>query len=132
MRYHLVLTAALLACGSEDSTPEQGAPAAMPRGFEAPVVVNAESPVGYPTELFRDGVEGTVVLRMFVDETGAVVPDSTIVAESSGYPALDSAALAGVADMRFAPARRDGDPVPTVFLQPVHFQAPNGASGGGS
>jgi TonB family protein len=132
MRYHWIGAALLLACGAEDSTPEQGTPVAPPRGFEAPVVVNAESPVAYPPSLFRDGVEGTVILRMFVDETGAVVGDSTIVAESSGYPALDSAALAGVTEMRFAPARRDGEPVPTVFLQPVHFQVPNGSSGGGS
>ena len=33
-----------------------------------------------------------MLLRLYVDSTGALVPDSTRVAESSGYPALDSAA----------------------------------------
>jgi TonB family protein len=76
-------------------------------------------------------VEGTVVLRLYVDEQGAVIPDSTRLAETSGYPALDSAAIAGVPEMRFAPARRDGYPVATVFLQPVHFRHPERTGPGG-
>ena len=49
-------------------------------------------------------------------------------AESSGYSALDSAALAGARKLRFAPARRRGLPVATAFLQPVEFRHPQ-ASG---
>ena len=53
-----------------------------------------------------------MLLRLFADSTRArSLPDSTRVAESSGYPALDSAALAGAAALRFAPARRHGRPV---------------------
>ncbi len=107
--------------------PEPG-PAAE-RGFEPPVVTNAESPVGYPPELHDQDIEGTVVLRLFVDATGVVVPESTRVAEGSGYLELDSAALAGVAEMRFAPARRDGQPVGSAFLQPVQFRRPESANG---
>lgn len=101
------------------------------RGFEPPVVVNAESPVRYPPGLFRQRVEGTVVLRLFVTAEGELVADSTRIAESSGQPALDTAALEGAARMQFAPARRDGTPVPTTFLQPVHFRRPGGAAPGG-
>jgi TonB family protein len=115
--------ALLVGCTSGGESLEAGA-AGGDQGFEPPVLTNAESPVRYPPTLFRDRIEGTVVLRLFIDETGTLVPDSTRVAEASGQPALDSAALDAVSGMRFAPARRDGRPVATPFLQPVHFQHP--------
>jgi TonB family protein len=74
--------------------------------------------------LFEQRIEGEVVLRLFTDSTGRLIPESTRVAESSNYPALDSAALAGSAKLRFAPAKRRGVPVATAFLQPVEFQHP--------
>jgi protein TonB len=64
-----------------------------------------------------------------VDDSGRVVAESTRVQESSGYPALDSAALAAVPRLRYAPALRDGRPVATGFMQPFNFRAP---PGGGS
>ena len=54
--------------------------------------------------------------------TGKLIPESTRVAEPSGYAALDSAALAGSAALRFAPAKRHGVAVATAFLQPVEFR----------
>lgn len=113
--------ALLTACGGGQPREEAPSTSVTP-AFEPPVVINAESPVNYPTELWEQQVEGTVVLRLHLDERGAVVPDSTRVSETSGYPALDSAALRAVPDLRFAPARRDGRPVATTFLQPVHFR----------
>ena len=53
-----------------------------------------------------------------------LVAESTGVAESSGYPAFDSAALASVGQLRFAPALRNGAPVATLFLLPVDFRHP--------
>jgi protein TonB len=132
MRYLWLGIALLAACSPEDAAPPQEDPVASSRRFEAPVVTNAESPIAYPTDLYRQGVEGTVILRIFVDETGTVEPDSTQIAEGSGYPELDEAALDGVAAMRFAPARRDGQPVASSFLQPVHFRRPDGSGGGGN
>ena len=96
------------------------------------MLINPESPVAYPVELFEREVEASVVLRLFINEDGVIAPESTQVAEGSGYAALDSAALAGVADMVFAPARRHGVPVATLFLQPVHFRHPAQAAPGGS
>src|SRR3989441_1058219 len=64
--------------------------------------------------------------RLFVDAAGHLRPESTKVAESSGYPALDSAAVAGAAQLHFAPARRRGLPVSTGFLQPIEFRHPQG------
>jgi len=94
------------------------------RGDDPPVVINPTSPVEYPATLYGRGIEGKVVLRLFVDETGTLTPDSTRLAESSGYPALDSAALAAVPSFRFAPALQNGTPVGALFLQPVHFRHP--------
>ncbi len=120
-------TALLLAAGCsrpDTDTMRLPAEAPAPRGVEAPVMVNAESPVDYPPALYAHGIEGKVILRLFVTEGGAVVDDSTRVAESSGYPALDSAALRAAPRFRFAPARRNGAPVAALFLQPVHFRHP--------
>jgi protein TonB len=94
------------------------------RSEDPPVAVNPESPVEYPAALFARGIEGKVILRLHVDEAGRIASESTKVAESSGYPALDSAALAAVPRFRFAPALRNGQPVAATFLQPVHFRHP--------
>lgn len=95
------------------------------RRDEPPVAIDPESPVGYPPALYQQRISGTVLLRLFVDETGTIVPESTRVQESSGYPALDSAALTGAPKLRFAPALRNGIPVATLFTQPVHFRHPD-------
>ena len=94
------------------------------RGDDPPVALNAESPVEYPAMLYARGIEGKVVLRLYVELNGKLVPESTRVAESSGYPAFDSAALAGVGALRFAPALKNGVPAAAAFLQPVHFRHP--------
>ncbi len=120
----------LSACGSGQSSQENAETADIERGFELPVATNPETPVFYPVDLFEQEVEGSVVLRLYITEDGTIVPDSTQVAETSGIPVLDSAAIAGVAEMTFAPARRNGTPVATLFLQPVHFRHPARANNG--
>ncbi len=112
---------ALVSCRSEESPGRLGQQA---RGFEPPVVTNSESPVEYPTHLFEQQVEGVVLLRLYVTASGTLVPDSTRIEESSGFPELDSAALRSADQLQFAPARRDGIPVATTFVQPVHFRHP--------
>ncbi len=107
---------------------ESGPPARA--SSEVPVALNVESPFFYPPELYDQGVEGEVRLRLFVDSLGRVIADSIRVASSSGTPALDSAALRGAAELRFAPARRDGAPVGTAFYQPVIFRRAAAPLGG--
>jgi protein TonB len=115
--------AGLTACGpSAPPADEARNPPAAPAAQEPPVALNSNSPIQYPPRLYDRGVEGDVVLRLFVDSTGRVLPESSRVAESSGYPGLDSAALAGAKKLRFAPARRRGVPVAAAFLQPVEFR----------
>lgn len=94
------------------------------RRDEPPIPLNADAPVGYPEALLTQRIGGTVILRMLVDSTGLVTSDSVTVQESSGYPALDSAALAAGPRLRYAPALRDGQPVATFFLQPFSFRTP--------
>lgn len=107
----------LVACRGADR-----APAAAVRENDVPVAVNSASPFQYPPELYDQGVEGEVRLRLYVDSTGHVRPDSTRVATSSGTPGLDSAALRGAAQLQFAPAHKDGQPVGMSFYQPVVFR----------
>ena len=131
------LTAAVLvatcACGGSSSQSDGQASQLPPPESEAPVALNPDVPIAYPPALFERRIEGDVTLRLFVDSTGALVPESTRVAESSGFPPLDSAALAGSKALRFAPGKRHGVPVATAFLQPVEFrQVGTTRTGGGA
>jgi TonB family protein len=89
-----------------------------------PALVSTELPFRYPAALYARKVQGNVTLRLFVDGDGRVVVDSTRVAEPSGYPSLDSAALAGAGELRFSPAKLHGEPLPTSILFPVYFRHP--------
>ena len=129
MRRKLILLALLAACsGKGDGTVSlPSRPVEGPRANELPPVpLNPNSPVDYPPTLAAQGIEGTVLLRLMVDTNGTIVRDSTRVAESSGYPALDSAAMQAVPSLRYAPAERDGANVAMAFLQPIYFRTPQG------
>ena len=124
-RLALGVVAGTFACGgSAPPADPQSAQPGPPPESEAPVALNPDVPIAYPAALFEQNIEGEVVLRLFTDSTGRLIPESTRVAESSNYPALDSAALAGSTRLRFAPAKRRGVPVATSFLQPVEFHHP--------
>ena len=128
------IVGALAGChGSAPRADSATGQAAPPPESEAPVALNPNVPIAYPPALFDQRVEGDVTLRLFVDSTGKLIPESTRVTEPSGYPALDSAALAGASALRFAPAKRHGIPVATAFLQPVEFrQVGTTRAGGGT
>src|SRR5205814_10281937 len=108
--------------GSAPQTNSETGQAAPPPESEAPVALNPNVPIAYPPALFDQKVEGDVTLRLFVDSTGKLIPESTRVAEPSGYASLDSAALAGAAALRFAPAKRHGVAVATAFRQAVEVR----------
>ncbi len=122
----------LLSCGQPDDGTIRlvDAPtvSATPPAEEPPVPINPVSPVRYPPALLAQGIEGRVLLRLFVDSTGQVIPDSIRIAESSGYPALDSAALVGAPELRYSPALHQGRPIAAPFLQPVQFRGPRSRS----
>src|SRR6476620_9281089 len=91
----------------------------------APVMLNKELPFRYPPALYAQKVQGNVTLRIFIDSDGQIVADSTRVAETSGFNALDSAAMKGSRDLKFEPAKTQGVPVPVSILLPVFFRHPD-------
>ena len=115
---------ALAACSHSSGDTAGGSP---PPAEEAPVAINPEVPIAYPAALFDRGVDGEVKLRLFADSTGKLLPESTKVLESSGYPAMDSAAVAGAPKLKFAPGKRHGLPVATAFQQAIEFRHPSSA-----
>ncbi len=96
----------------------------MAREIERPRPRFAVSPVEYPMEMWNQDVEGTTVVRVLVNEAGGV--DSAVVAESSGYVLLDSAAIRGAGVMEFEPALRGGEPLRVWARVPVHFAKDGG------
>ena len=91
---------------------------------ETPKMLNEDLPFHYPPALYARRVQGNVTLRLFVDSLGQVTPDSTRIEESSGYAGLDSAAVRGSQDLRFAPAKLRGAPLGVSILFPVYFRHP--------
>src|SRR5258705_13686268 len=67
----------------------------------APVMLNKELPFRYPPALYAQKVQGNVTLRIYIDRDGSIIADSTRVAETSGFNALDSAAMKGSRDLKF-------------------------------
>ncbi len=76
----------------------------------------------YPALLRDAGVEGRALVHILIDAQGAV--HAVEIADPSGHPALDDAALRVARSMTFAPARRDGDAVPVWIQIPLSFQLP--------
>src|SRR6266498_1855224 len=89
-----------------------------------PVMLNRDLPFRYPPSLYARKVQANVTLRVFIDKEGQVVSESTHVAESSGIPSLDSAAVRGSSELRFIPAKTRSEPVSVSILFPVYFRHP--------
>ena len=89
-----------------------------------PAMQNTELPFRYPPELYAQKVQGNVTLRIHIDTSGRVRPESTTVVETSGYAALDSAAVNGARVLRFRPAFTNGAPLAISVLFPVYFRHP--------
>ncbi len=87
--------------------------------IEQPAPLYGEVPIDYPIRLWDQGMEGETLLRVRVTDTGQV--DSVEVAESSGQVAFDSAAVSGVKELRFRPARKGGKRIEVWAKVPVHF-----------
>ena len=50
---------------------------------------------------------------------------TTRIEESSGYAGLDSAAVQGSQELRFAPAKLRGEPLGVSILFPIYFRHPD-------
>lgn len=85
-----------------------------------PALRSKELPFRYPLGLWRDGVEGEVVLRVHITEAGTV--DSVELRRSSGHAELDSVALEGARRLEYHPARKDEEPIAVWAELPVRFE----------
>lgn len=125
MRRAVVMMAGLVSVScnrsSEADQPFSGVGA---RPDVLPVMLNKDLPFRYPPSLYAKKVQANVTLRVFIDKEGQVVSESTHVAESSGIPSLDSAAVKGSSELRFIPAKTRGEAVPVSILFPVYFRHP--------
>jgi periplasmic protein TonB len=116
----------------DNSVPDKGPTITQPRdqtdlGPVNPVVVAARgimsthSTPDYPLMAVRLNQTGNVMLKLSIDEHGAVV--AATVEKSSGYDSLDSAAVAWViAHWRYEPATKDGKPFATNTDAVVTFR----------
>ena len=96
-----------------------------PKPDSAPEMLNEVPPFRDPSSLYDRKVQGNVLLRLYIDSTGRVWPESTLVNESSGYPELDSAAVRGSGALHFKPAMKGGVPMTVRVAFPVFFRHPD-------
>jgi iron complex outermembrane receptor protein len=75
----------------------------------------------YPPEALAEGVSGDVVVRVQIDPTG-LVTSATFV---SGPAVFEAESVHAAESLRFLPALRDGEPVPTTLLVHFHFAPPD-------
>ena len=83
-----------------------------------PVIIDKGPPPAYTDEARKNRVQGSVLIRIVVDETGA----PTKIRISRGLPdGLDQQAIEKVLKMKFRPAMKDGKPVSFPMLVEINF-----------
>jgi protein TonB len=74
----------------------------------------------YPEIAQEAGIEGTVIIQVFVDEKGRV--KETIVLKGIPNTGLDEAAIEAIRKTRFKPAKQRERPVGVWISIPVNFK----------
>ena len=98
--------------------PEATPPKVTPPRSDAAYLQNPQP--RYPMSARRRGEQGTVVLKVLVTAEG--LAGSVSVQASSGYSALDQAALEAVKSWKFVPARQGSQAVEGWHLVPIVFK----------
>lgn len=108
----------------ENTTPSENAIAATATGAVAQDLKtsNRVEPT-YPPAARRAGEEGTVRLKVLVDEKGR--PKDVSVATSSGFARLDEAAVAAVRKWRFVAATNGTNPISAWTQVAITFRLTN-------
>jgi periplasmic protein TonB len=102
------------------SPPGPSAPVQQPRTLSVTDVGYLTPPrIVYPSLARRLGEEGRVTLRVLVDPGG--VPAQILVASTSGYTRLDTAAVEAIRRTRFRPYSEDGFAQTVWVLVPFVF-----------
>src|SRR5687768_9584669 len=84
IRATLVVAAAIVLAGCIDKDDAKKIIEALQSGLvpdSLPVMQNAELPFKYPPDLYAKKVQGNVTLRIHIDSSGHVRPESTTVVE---------------------------------------------------
>ena len=115
-----------------EKPPQPVVAAAAPRVVTDVAYIEAPQP-HYPPESRRSGEEGLVVLRVLIDEIGAVARID--IERSSGHTRLDDAACQAVKRAKFRPYVENGVPRMALATIPIEFswksrRADKGASRG--
>ena len=100
------------------SVPAGPLPDAAFGSSQGPRFVHREMPI-YPRLARRSGQEGKVLLRLTIDDRGGLVD---VEALESADPDFTESALVAARRSLYAPAVRDGKPVPCRALLPVRFE----------
>lgn len=96
-------------------------PPAPPKEIPASAIEYVVRPaVEYPRLSIRANESGTVVVLVLIDTNG--LPREPQIAQSSGFPRLDEAALAGVRKARFKPYTENGKPLAGWARIPIPFE----------
>jgi TonB family protein len=98
----------------------KGSPTHVHTDLSAPVVQRAVDPK-YPTSLIKQHVEGEVVLYAIIRENGSVDSIQTV---KRLDPQLDRNAIEAIANWKFSPASRNGEPVAVEVVIHIPFNAP--------
>jgi TonB family protein len=112
----------LAACGRGRGA--QSAQAIKPDSL--PVFIGDSLPFQYPPGPYIQRIQDNVTLRLYLDEFGRPVNDSTRIHAHAALPAFDTAALNGARDLVFRPAMKDGKAMPFAVLFPIKFRVPDG------
>ncbi|MFC1544825.1 energy transducer TonB [Gemmatimonadota bacterium] len=100
---------------------ESGGGEGTPTGklpYRRPELMMLVPPV-YPKDAEKNGIEGTVGLRVLVTDKGTV--DRVEVESSSGHTQMDDAAVKAARKTRFRPAIKDGERVAMWINYPIQF-----------
>ena len=101
-------------------TAAPSAPAPRQAQIDAPPRLLVAIRPDYPRESKQRGEQGRVLLEVRINERGRV--DAVTVVKSSGFAALDAAAVKAARTAKFHPARAGGRPVADTRRMPVEFK----------
>jgi TonB family protein len=99
--------------------PQEKAPSNEPIRYDKePTVVNKVQP-RYPELALKAGVEGEVLLKVWVNESGDVVKTSVLKSDDKIF---EEAAAVAARQWKFSPATKDGKPIAVFVSIPFRFR----------
>jgi protein TonB len=104
----------------KDLPPPPPAPRAVVPGTPIKPISMPDVHDYYPEQARRDGQEGRAQVKVCVGANGKI--ESAETASTSGFPALDEAAVKVAKAARFKPATSEGKPIESCATLPVKFE----------